>query len=614
MSNLAPEAVGNTPINRASDVIQRIMSILNVKRIVYIDDLFDLNIEKFIEIISVGLSTGWEEQLKVILPTLNLNFEDDDVWRELAQDMWKTLNRESKYTLMAQLYSLRILPDIDFEDVPASDAISSLIPSDIIEYRKVSPLQWDENRVNWLSDASANNKILCLFDLAFKYFRDGSQLALDGLSMMEEAYLQVGANEDSYDGRVVFGFFSHTIKLNEEKEKGFELCNSRGISEDLVLSISKKRYPDPVLLAEGLQMMLLNIYAGKQKKLFTSVMKMAFEDVIIKFNGLHVFDFDDIIMKSSLNEGVWEGETMLRLFVMLQQQYGNQKLTSDNVSAKLNEQIRISRELSIPRLIKEHESPVPFELRHLELYEDGKILNSIHSPLRLGDIFQFNNKEKYILLSPACDLMVRSSTSSILGMRGTLKSELQFVELFRISSISLKDFKELPHQNANVLGFLKSYSLNKVGRVSFKEKILLPIKVLDLSVLSNEGLCQLDFKNLPVIPAQFHPAWQERYNILINYFTEWIQPLTNINLMLKRTKLSSSIATLEAAKYSQLSLNLGPDFPGKPTYNNNILDFDIKRTSHYRFSVAQHLMTKYSQFLSRPAEDHDFSFIPKVTT
>ena len=58
-----------------------------------------------------------------------------------------------------------------------------------------------------------------------------------------------------------------------------------------------------------------------------------------------------------------------------------------------------------------------------------------------------------------------------------------------------------------------------------------------------------------------------------------------------------------------LAIGVNISLPNEPSFNNNVFDFKFKRIAHYQYVATQHLLTQYAHFLSRAAEEHDFSLI-----
>ena len=600
-SPLPPQ--NNTSSPSATAVIHKLLTTLKITRVVYIDDYFERGIDFVIEHVAVGVLKDQKEQIEQLFP--GIYFEEELEWKRELRDWWDEASATQQQELVATIFALKIIPDR--EDKKAADAVKKLIPNGVA-YEPVSPAEWDKEHAGWFAEANVDNKLLCLFDQQFSYTPVGSQIALDGLNMLENAIKAIGATDEQYSGCALFGILSHQFPIEQERARGIEICVQHGLPVNIFLPLSKKRAStSPSRLAEGIQMLILNLYATSLKKLIKRVMSAACRKASDELDKIDVFAFDDMVLRSSIGEGVWEGETLVRLFSLLQQQAGREDIASDSTASYFNQQVELARAIASPRLTQQDTSAEMLALRRLELYQSDETLNAFHTPLRLGDIFQSASNKRYILLAPPCDLMVRSGDAEIMGKRAKeATAELQYVELFKIQETSPKDVAKLNVNQLRVLGFLQHYNRNKLGRISFKDRVIVPIQVLDLAVINKDGSCQLDTRNSLQIPVQFHPAWRSRYDILISYFKNLAAPMNSLAALLANPVLSpdeqQALGDLMSAR-----LNPGSSLPDKPTYENGRFDFKLQRVDHYRYTASQHLLSSYTGFLSRAAEEHDFS-------
>ncbi|GAB2856644.1 hypothetical protein GCM10027044_15560 [Hymenobacter ruber] len=548
-----------------------------------------------------GLLTGRKAEVQPLFDADLAGPRPD--WEADITEWWETADVPARTAIIEQIQALHLIPDA--MDGLAAGALQSLLPSHI-EYCPVSPQKWVHHRDAWLAEASVTRRLVCLFDKQFSYLPPGDTVPLDGLAMLEHAVQAVRAQVDGYDGRVLFGIFSHEFKVEGEQQQGAIICNERRIPSNVFLPISKWRYDKPDRLAEGIQMLVLNLYAGSMKNTVKRAMSTACRQACEELDRLDVFDFDDMVLKSSLNEGVWEGETLVRLFLLLQKRHGWEELLSATTASSFNTLVQTARQLAYPRLFGDHGSDKALEMRRLELYVEGPALNRVHAPLALGDIFEINASKRYILLAPPCDMMVRSGKEDERGRRGKPANELKWVELFRIHDIRTDQVEGMTPGQLRVSGFLQHYKKGNLGRISFKDRIIVSIQVLELAVLNGDGTCQLDLSNLPAVPSQFHPAWQARYPLLVAHFQQLVEPIRLAQAILSNKRLAPA---KRSALEQLIGVQLNPNkaLPRPPVFQNEKLNFHLKRSANYRHEVSQHLLAAYTDFLSRPAEEHDFS-------
>lgn len=589
------------PQAKSIEVVHKLLNVLGIQRVVYVDDYFEFGATQVIEHVAAGLLAARKDELQPLF-IADLGGPRPD-WEADITEWWETADALARTTLIEQMHDLHLIPDA--ADRLAAGALQSLLPSHV-DYCPVSPQEWVSRREVWLREASVDNRLVCLFDKQFSYLPPGDTVPLNGLAMLEHAVQAVQAEMKGYNGRVLFGIFSHQFPVEGEQAQGARICSKRGIPSNVFLPISKWRYDKPDQLAEGIQMLMLNLYAGSMKNTVKEAMTAACRQACEELDQLDVFDFDDMVLQSSLNEGVWEGETLVRLFLLLQKRHGWEELLSATTASSFNALVQTARELAYPRLFMDHGSDKALEMRRLELYVEGPALNRVHAPLALGDIFEINASKRYILLAPPCDLMVRSGKDDERGRRGKIANELQWVELFRIHDIRADQLEKMTPGQLRVSGFLQHYKKGNLGRISFKDRITVSIQVLELAVLNSDGTCQLDLGNLPTVPSQFHPAWKARYPLLVMHFQQLVEPIRLVQAMLDNPELAP---TNKSALEQLISTHLNPNkaLPRPPGFQNEKLNFHLKRSANYRHEVSQHLLAAYTNFLSRPAEEHDFS-------
>jgi len=154
------------------------------------------------------------------------------------------------------------------------------------------------------------------------------------------------------------------------------------------------------------------------------------------------------------------------------------------------------------------------KLPQTELYEEDKLVNGYHDPLRNGDVFEIGEGEGvklWVLIAQPCDLMVRPD-----GERAREDS-------FRVAVLA-------PMQNAVPegdapragLGFVLDH-FGKHGAqnafVDFRDATPVNLRVLDLVVLSKSGKWEIgpesELDPNMLLPAR---AWSSRAKVLPRHF------------------------------------------------------------------------------------------------
>src|SRR5207302_194592 len=151
---------------------------------------------------------------------------------------------------------------------------------------------------------------------------------------------------------------------------------------------------------------LLNGKVDDLKKTAREILRAAQENAHKRLDDIDIYDFDQIVFRSSRREGVWEPDTLFRVFGLFHHDETRKLAKEDANLFTLADAIRV---LS---LIPTKSSTAPnyntMALQRLELYESGDYLNTHFIPIDVGDIFEKTgeSKKRYILLAQSCDLMV----------------------------------------------------------------------------------------------------------------------------------------------------------------------------------------------------------------
>jgi len=229
------------------------------------------------------------------------------------------------------------------------------------------------------------------------------------------------------------------------------------------------------------------ILKAKIQEISTNSLAVASERIRL----LNIYDLDQIVFVSSNREGVWEPDTMLRLLGIFQRGETRSRALLDESIRSASENIRRISGVAAP--ISTQPSNSLWNILHLENYEDAGLLNELHRPTDLGDIYEKTNGRRYILMVPQCDLMVRTKG----GYRGsdsdTVKEGMlaEIVETERKSGLGWKlEFHDPAHPT--FVDFKKAYSV----------KLL----CLDLCVFNPDGAAS--FSLTGGVPQLLIPAWK----------------------------------------------------------------------------------------------------------
>jgi len=203
-----------------------------------------------------------------------------------------------------------------------------------------------------------------------------------------------------------------------------------------------------------------------------------------------------MVFRSSYEEGVWEPETLFRIFSIFHRTQTRKIALHD---PQLNELSSKIRPLSgIPTPSPSAPSHRIWEIQHEENFDSAELVNNLHRPTDLGDIYEIGTGRQFILLAPRCDLMVRGDS----GHRGKLSDMLKEVFLAVII--------ETPREGASWK--LEFFDQGREQYIDFKKGIVVSLYALDLCVFNEDGIAKFGLKSGP--PSFLIPAWQTRFEMI----------------------------------------------------------------------------------------------------
>jgi hypothetical protein len=361
---------------------------------------------------------------------------------------------------------------------------------------------------------------------------------------------------------------------------------------------------------------MINRYCEVIKKLTVEIIEKAYANALLRVKNINTYDFDHTIFQSSYEEGVWEIETLFRLSdIFIDDEIKNTIITSD-FQKEINSHLRKAKQLSDIRFkIEKHTEPYAdkYKLRHLEIYEGGAIINRMFKPIDNGDIFEIYEGDEatrgnYILLGQECDLMVRKD--------GTRESKLGF--LYKIENHELESFLEITktHYESHrrdfyeakfKLDYFKS-GTNDVGVVSFKNPIVVDLRMLDLIAFNSDGRARFELKK-PIDSTVLSFAWEKKYSKIqdfLNMKAGWAVRAFHTLKKLKDAEYTDVRNYLTNINRLKLSLTR-PEVGSDRTLISDVYDFGIRRTMFFRRPGSTILLDVLTKYQARQAELHDFA-------
>lgn len=599
--------------------IAEILSKLSIQKVYFVDDAVKLPIDKgtFIGLVRTIIQDNKIDLLREvsIQNALDLTLEED-ILPDHINSTWDDIKPGKQLRYYKKAYELIGEPQA-INDLNVANHVKEFFADGILEC--LTPNEWIEQRDSIIQELPEGERILVLFDQDLK-------LAGDPFSVMKGEDLILEVKNRNIPDKVISTLFTHTTtEIAKELNDRQVICgNGKGLSEVDFFLLSKSRLNKHDLFTDGIKKACLNTFCEVIKNKTIKIIEEAQAKTIERLKTFDTYDFDHTVFKTSLTEGVWEPETLLRITDVLFKDNLRELMNDGNYVPQVNETICAAKEVSNIEIRIKDAKPDPynkkFELRHQELYESDKHLNELRRPIDNGDIFIVTDGEKknkhFILVAQECDMMVRGdngkrgSDSAIFLEIEKLSSEQLFSEMKRKYEAEIKKKKFANHF------FADKYQLeyfekgtDKNGLVHFKKDIVIALNVLDLIVFNSTGEAVLDL-NAPTYNEQFHnSAWQQRYELIKEEFEQYAQEMDSLNAVLD----ALSDRSMPELQRNAIKTHLQHPFSFleklgiQVNYSNRKFNFGIKRVGRLRLPKSKNLLDRYYQHLSRFAELHDFA-------
>lgn len=532
------------------DELVKLLALSNVKKVIYVDDIF--NVENFkdqaIAVLMKWLETGEYKKLEFLS-------QDKDIAKEEFESWWLSADIDDKRKCVfdkMQITNQEQNIMTCLEDINKRGVDVEFLPPDLFTDNYIAQLKLKVN-----DDA----QVLLLVDRELGVHKHGGDALLRKVDNIQFVHC---------------GLFSGTFGIEDE----IETWKTSGYSAK-VYPLSKKRIieGDQDRIVEGLRNILWLNHISKIKKDALDLFKKGCKKACEKLNSMDPASFDSAIIKASYNEGCWEYVTLNRI-LMLMLVSSIQSEFVDNTHFKriqadfcqLRESSKLSSENKIDKSYLKY-------LRNSELYT-LEYINQTYSPIANGDLFEIG-KKRYILLFQPCSLVIRNN-----GHRSRDLSSAYVVEVKQHKS------KEQLRDNEVSLESQKQQEYSYVNLADFKR---VNLDVMDMVSFNSDGKALIDVANDTPIEEQglIQPNMLKRYSKIVKFAKKLMSLLKeNSNPKIKPDIdyfLKSCFIIVPSVK------------------ENTIIEFDIKRVGRYNELLSQVLYSKLMNYMARLAVPNDFS-------
>lgn len=551
-------------------IANNLLSVSGIQRVVSIDDLHrgGADLEEVLAEIDVMEETMIEANIS---PILSLNTGDNEIVRSTIRSQWEVMAPEVKNALKEGVIS-RTRGNDEGEKLGNDLRTGSKLPA--IFKTQLIPLSYKEwmARKDEVISASMPPTLL-LVDLDFTSEgipgQSGVALIHDLLSAQPEA-------------KIFCALLTNAYALEFVHENWRKLCSDHNLPPERFVLIPKEAlYEDESRFLALIKLVVLNGHASQLSEIVRDSYVDSAEEAVKSLGKIDAYEFEQIVCVSSLSEGVWEPDTLARIFAIYHRATVRKAI---HANERVYELAAILRTLSrIDTGEWGERTPKAIELRRMEWFDSGDEINDQYSPLELGDIFTVASRpdKRYVLVSQPCDLMVRSS-----GKRHETVENGILLEASRVT-----------RAEANEFGFLLDfYEASSDWRVNMRKVTTIALEVLDLCVLQQDGTCNLSLKDQ--IPSRLNAAWSARAPRLHVWARSVLGRYSDL--------VNKGVKSAEAEKIAT-SLWMGKFATGRIDDKAERVTYNLQRVGRLRQPRAGALLSRYANAMARQAFEHDLA-------
>ena len=596
---------------------ERLLSSIGISRIVVVDDEYSVDRPEVEELL--GICTELQAGQAVELPHLDdIDFEAvREIWAARVRERWRELGETARQEVLDRAHSLEEegslqdagdrssedkapplrTAEIDVPEPGAGDTPDGAVPADSVdmsaakslkeilhglkecEFMALSLREWKKRSDELLAGETAATTVF-LFDRDFG--REQEDAENEGVNLVREVQVKkVG----------YCGLISHTIPVGGEQEAWLQLAAEHSLVRDKFVVIAKERLtgesPDHYSFLRMLRLVALSARCARLKSTAWDVFEASVTVAQTAMERLSVLDFDQIVLASSRREGVWEPDTLFRVFGILMRREARTRLYQDReIQMAVAEARRIS---AIPEEVadalgEENPSQEALRIQRFETYESDETLNRFYCPLELGDIFETAAGRQYILLTQPCDLMVRQSGKRNYDDKYGRSGALVELVADHATKRAKESWQKVPFYNPET-GAPAYADFVKVHHVQ--------LTVLDLCALQGAGSAEIEID--AACPEGLIEPWKKRYKRLQSFFAKALDGYEEL-----RKKQVKDELKLLALPVPSATIQLAATVSGKT------VGYDLKRVMRLLQPWSGFLLTAFAQYQARAAFEHPF--------
>jgi hypothetical protein len=537
--------------------INEFFAAAGLRRVISIDDMYGERVS-VTDLISLVSALDPEVVAAVLGATSGVDLNtDEDIRNERLRKLWEGLKEEEQKSLVDELRAKT--SSTDDTDLVAKKKFAELFAGH--HFQGLSLQEWEQRRESILADPTP---VLILVDEDFS--KEGRSRTA-GRPLVQEV-LKITDPE-----KVMCGLVSHNYQPENVHDDREQLCRDEGFDRSRFVLIPKALADED--LAGFASLIKLAVVAKPMDSLrarVTEILLASLKEAESNLLRVNIYDMEEIVFQSSIREGIWEPETLVRVFNLFIRLEARKRVFGDADVQSLSAKIR--RVSEVQTASPKQPAHKIWPIQHSESFDDSEIV-TLRLPLAIGDIFA-RGKSQYILIFPPCDLAVRSN-----GQReGTIREAI-------LGEIVTQERK-------NGSWELKHFVQGKQFFVDFKRTHSVKLAVLDLCVYNEDGTSQIVLTGDP--PSGMVPSWQKRYGLL----QKDIQKLVTVYDRIAPTPQQREDVARAVFKCSNEDVFV-PMFNGETKH----LSYNFKRISRLTQPRSHLLLQRYADFLTREALEQE---------
>jgi hypothetical protein len=552
------------------EVVAELFEVMGVKRVISVDDDYEGTLEDFLAMAAVAAAVEAPENFA---DEFDLT-EPQEVWQSQITERWSELTETEQHLLLAR--GKKLTGHSDPEDQPDAGAVHQLLPGpDKVEFLALTPAEWARQRDDVVRTAETLPTLL-LFD------RNLGDRTDEGLRLAEEVF-----SMDARDSIYVAILTRTVVKGGESVAwKGMIESFPNLVPERFVIVSKEDLGPEPESFSRSIKIVLTTRAAALLRGITKDAISQGMERAGEEIAKLSPDEFEKMIFAASMKEGIWEPESLLRVFqVFIRKEVRGVLYQSEVLRKSANE----VRRLCAVNTLEPPETPAAIATQQAELYDFPEHLNPVHLPIELGDVFEAHAGLEFALAEQPCDLMVRSD-----GGRAN--------EIYEALLLPVR--KERPGRANLAFELPFYYEDGRSAWIYLNKPVFAPMLALDITVFNSDGRSAFNARNRA--PEGLWPSWEKRYMLMVDRVREVLPIFESIEKLRRDGAIDDTLRKKLVATLLHADATSGRRIKGK-ILSDGTFEYDVRRVRRILPLRAHAMLSRYALHMARDAFDFDLA-------